>query len=123
MTMPKNGYTEEETLRALRDTEAGKTSVTIRRQRLYLWKKKYVGLGVRAVGTPAAPRGEQHAHTAGSDSPLRPPYLAGARRKKRREPTATKLVALTVRAKPVPPTVVDVWKRLTVSMPDYQIRG
>jgi len=52
MTMPKKGHTEEEILRALRDAEAGETGVAICRkygisqQTLYVWKKKYAGLGL-----------------------------------------------------------------------------
>ena len=50
--MPTKGHTEEEMLRALRDLEAGETGVAVCRkyvisqQTLYLWKKKYAGLGL-----------------------------------------------------------------------------
>jgi transposase-like protein len=55
--MPKNGHTEEEILRALRDVEAGETGVAVCRkygisqQTLYPWKKKYAGLGSSEKGT------------------------------------------------------------------------
>ncbi len=50
--MPKKGRSEEEILRALRDVEAGETGVAVCRkygisqQTLYVWKKKYAGLGL-----------------------------------------------------------------------------
>jgi putative transposase len=52
MTMPKKGRSEEEILRVLREVEAGETAVAVCRkhgisqQTLYLWKKKYAGLGL-----------------------------------------------------------------------------
>jgi putative transposase len=50
--MPKRGHTEEEILRALQEVEAGATGATVCRklgiseQTLYIWKKKYSGLGL-----------------------------------------------------------------------------
>ena len=50
--MPKKGRSEEEILRVLREVEAGETAVAVCRkhgisqQTLYLWKKKYAGLGL-----------------------------------------------------------------------------
>jgi putative transposase len=50
--MAKKGHSEEEILRVLREAESGTTVVEICRkhgisqQTLYLWKKKYAGLGL-----------------------------------------------------------------------------
>ncbi len=50
--MPKKGRSEEEILRVLREVEAGETAVAVCRkhgisqQTLYIWKKKYAGLGL-----------------------------------------------------------------------------
>jgi putative transposase len=50
--MSKRGHTEEEIFRVLREAEAGSTVVEVCRkhgisqQSSYLWKKKYVGLGL-----------------------------------------------------------------------------
>ena len=52
MPMPKKGRSEEEILRVLREVEAGDTAVAVCRkhgisqQTLYLWKKKYAGMGI-----------------------------------------------------------------------------
>jgi putative transposase len=53
--MAKRGHTEEEILRVLREAESGATVVEVCRkpgisqQSLYLWKRKYAGLGLRAI--------------------------------------------------------------------------
>ena len=50
--MARRGHTEEESLRALRELEAGATGAAICRkhgisqQTRYLWKKSYAGLGL-----------------------------------------------------------------------------
>ncbi len=50
--MPRKSHTEEEILRALQEVEAGTTGATVCRklgiseQTLYIWKKKYAGLGL-----------------------------------------------------------------------------
>ena len=50
--MPRKGHTEEEILRALREVEAGETGTAVCRklgiseQTLYVWKKKYAGVGL-----------------------------------------------------------------------------
>jgi putative transposase len=50
--MAKKGHSEEEILRVLREAESGATVVEICRkhgisqQSLYLWKRKYAGLGL-----------------------------------------------------------------------------
>jgi len=50
--MARNGHTEEEILRVLREAESGTTVVEVCRkygisqQRFYPWKKKYAGLGL-----------------------------------------------------------------------------
>lgn len=53
--MGKRGHSEEEILRVLREAESGDTVVEICRkhgisqQTLYLWKKKYAGLGLQEL--------------------------------------------------------------------------
>jgi len=53
--MGKNGHSEEEILRVLREAESGDTVVEICRkhgisqQTFYLWKKKYAGLGLNEL--------------------------------------------------------------------------
>ena len=50
--MAKRGHSEEEILRILREAESGETTVEvcpkrgISQQSLYLWKKRYEGLGL-----------------------------------------------------------------------------
>jgi putative transposase len=50
--MAKQGHSEEEILRVLREAESGETVVEVCRkhgisqQSFYLWKKKYAGLGL-----------------------------------------------------------------------------
>ncbi len=50
--MPKRNHTEEESLRALREVEAGATGAVVCRQlgiseqTLYIWKKKYASFGL-----------------------------------------------------------------------------
>ena len=50
--MAKKGHSGEEILRVLREAESGETVVEVCRkhgisqQRVYLWKKKYAGLGL-----------------------------------------------------------------------------
>jgi len=53
--MGKKGHSEQEILRVLREAESGDTVVEICRkhgisqQTFYLWKKKYVGLGLNEL--------------------------------------------------------------------------
>jgi putative transposase len=53
--MSKRGHTEEEIFRVLREAEAGSTVVEVCRkhgisqQSFYLWKKKYVELGLNEL--------------------------------------------------------------------------
>lgn len=52
---PRRGHTEEQILAALRQAEGGRTVVEICRdvgiseQTFYVWKRKYVGLGLREL--------------------------------------------------------------------------
>jgi transposase-like protein len=87
--MGKRGHSEEEILRVLRESESGDTVVEICRkhgisqQSVYLWKKKYAGLGVAgAARTAATARREREAEAPGGGPEPGPAYLAGDRRKK-----------------------------------------
>lgn len=62
--MGKNGYSEEEILRVLREAESGETVVEICRnhgisqQTFYSWKEKYAGLGLSELRELRQPREE-----------------------------------------------------------------
>ena len=50
--MGKRWHSEEEILRVLREAESGYTVVEVcrkQKQSLYLWKKKYAGLGLQEL--------------------------------------------------------------------------